>query len=62
MAQHNTEMSETKEKEKADFKSLLSIWLLELSEVGIRTPQTSSYDDAYAFLASKSGKSSPRTP
>lgn len=34
-------MSETKGKEKADFKSLLSIWLLELSEVGIRTPQTS---------------------
>ena len=28
---------------------------LELSEVGIRTPQTSSYDAAYAFLASKSG-------
>lgn len=48
-------MSETEGKEKADFKSLLSIWLLEFSEVGIRTPQTSSCDAAYAFLASKSG-------
>ena len=48
-------MSETKRKEKQTNKSLLNIWLLELSEVGIRTPQTSSYDAAYAFLASKSG-------
>lgn len=39
---HNKlEMSETKRKEKQTNKSLLNIWLLELSEVGIRTPQTS---------------------